>query len=104
MSRLDQLSSMLRDDPDDLFLNFALAMELAKEQRLAEALTAFDRVLELDAGHSPGYFQKANTLIRMGRKQEAARTFEEGIRAAQARGDTHAADEMRKLLSAMNMD
>jgi len=87
-----------------MFLNFGLAMELVKEDRLAEALAAFDRVIELDPGHSPGYFQKATTLIRLGRREEAAHTLEAGIQAARASGDTHAADEMNKVLSAMEAD
>ena len=41
MSRLDQLRALLENEPDDLFLNFGLAMELFKEGRLEEALAGF---------------------------------------------------------------
>ena len=104
MSRLDQLRALLEKEPQDLFLNFGLAMELFKEGRLEEALAGFDRVIELDATHSSAYQQKARILIQMGRKDQALQTLREGIETAQRSGDAHAADEMLKLLSAMQLE
>lgn len=103
MSRLDQLRALLKDQPDDLFLNFGLAMELLGEGRLQDALAAFDRVIGLDADHVPAHQQKAHTLMQMGRRDHAAQALKEGIQAARRSGNAHAADEMQKTLSAMQV-
>ena len=104
MSRLDQIRSLLKDEPDDLFLNFGLAMELLAEGRLEEALQAFDRVIEIEADHVPAYQQKARALLQQGRKDQAARTLQAGIEAARRSGDNHAAEDMRKTLSALQVE
>jgi len=89
---------MLAKDPDDLFLNFALAMEHAKDHSTEQAVRQFDRVLEIDPNHVPAYLQKAHTLIDAGQPDEARQTLTAGIAAAKAIGDNHAADEMSGLL------
>jgi predicted Zn-dependent protease len=98
MSRREQIEKMLAADPDDLFLNFALAMECAKERAVDEAVKQFDRVLELDSGHVPAYLQKARTLVDAGRADAARETLTRGVAAAKEAGDGHAAAEMSDML------
>ena len=89
---------MLAKEPDDVFLNFSLAMELAKEGMIDDAMSRFDRVLTLDPKYTAAYFQRATTLIAGGRTAEAKRALQEGISAAQRVGDPHAAAEMQGVL------
>ncbi len=101
MSRLEQLQRMLADEPDDVFLNFSMAMELAKMERQDEALGKFDRVIDLDPNYCTAYFQKANLLILLERRQEAKAVLNKGMSAAERAGDLHARDRMAALLDAM---
>lgn len=101
MSRLEQLERLLADEPDDVFLNFGLAMELAKLGRFDEAVARFDRVVELDPKHCAAYFQKAKVLVQAGRDAEAAESLRAGIAAAVRAGDLHARDQMRQMLETM---
>jgi Tfp pilus assembly protein PilF len=101
MSRLEQLRAMLHDDPDDLFLNFGLAMELLKEGQVQEALASFDRAIQIDPGHAPAHQQKARALLQIGRNEEAVEALRAGIGAAQRSGDRHAVDDMQKTLQAI---
>ena len=98
MSRREQIEKMLADAPDDLFLNFALAMEHAKEKATDQAVRQFDRVLELDPKHIPAYLQKARALVDAGRADAARETLTRGVAAANEVGDSHAAAEMSDLL------
>lgn len=98
MSRREQIEKMLAADPDDLFLNFALAMEYAKERSVDEAVSQFDRVIELDPKHVPAYLQKARTLVDAGRADAARDTLIRGVAAANDAGDKHAATEMSDML------
>ncbi len=49
MPSIEQLGKLLAAEPDDVFLNFALAMEYVGAGRLDDAVRQFARVLELDA-------------------------------------------------------
>lgn len=99
MARLDQLRSMLNGDPDDPFLNFALAMEYVKVGQPEEALAQFSRVMELDHKYVPAYFQKANLLVSLDRHEEAKQVFAEALAVAEQAGDRHAAAEIRDALA-----
>ncbi len=98
MPRIEQVQQMLAAEPNDVFLNFSLAMALVREERFDEALAQFGRVLELEPGYVPAYMQKANALVKTQRADAAAETLRQGIATAKAAGDHHAADEMQQML------
>ncbi len=99
MSRRSKLEGLLEKSPDDVFLNFALAMELAKEGLTDQAVARFDRVIALDAQYIPAHFQKGSTLLAAHRRPEAKAALTRGIETALAHGDPHAAEEMQALLA-----
>ena len=101
MPSVEQLQALLKAEPDDLFLNFGLAMEYANADQFKESLEQFDRVLELDPNYVVAHFQKGKTLLKMGDQDAARQALEAGIAQAQACGDQHAKSEMEQLLSAL---
>ncbi len=101
MSRLDQIQKMLTAEPNDVFLNFALAMELAKVGQPEEAVAQFKRINQLHPDYIPAYFQQGNTLINLGRMHDASAILREGIDVAKRTGDHHAAQEMGELLATL---
>jgi tetratricopeptide (TPR) repeat protein len=104
MPTIHQLESLLREDPEDVFLNFGLAMALAGAGKAEEALRSFDRTLELRPGYIPAYFQKGRVLAGLGRLAEARRALGAGIEAAAAAVDEHAGREMGEFLAALAKD
>jgi tetratricopeptide (TPR) repeat protein len=102
MPRLEQIQSMLAAEPDDVFLNFSLAMEYAKQGRGEEALAQFTRLNEIHPDYVPAYFQKATTLVNLDRKAEAREALARGIEVAGRIGDHHAASEMEQMLSLLD--
>jgi len=101
MSRIEQIRRMLQAEPDDVLLNFALAMELMNAGRNEQALLQFDRVLEIDPHYTAAYIQKAKLLASLGRSDEAREVLRAGIAAAESAGDSHSTDKMTELLQAM---
>jgi predicted Zn-dependent protease len=101
MPRIDQLKAMLAKEPDDLFLNFSLAMELAKADQPEECLAQFGRVLELNPDYVAAYLHKGKALMKMRRMAEAKAALQQGIAAAGRCGDHHAESQMEQLLEAM---
>ncbi len=101
MPTIDQLRALLADEPDDVFLNFGLAMQYAQAGHAEEAIRQFERVVQLDPRHASAYFQWARTLLALGRHSEAREILSRGLKAAEAAGDHHARDKMNDLLQAI---
>lgn len=101
MSRREQIEGLLKDDPDDTFLNYALAKEFVSEGDVASGITAFDRVLSLNPDYVPAYFQKAQALAGEGETEAARDVLAIGIEVAQRVGDSHAAGEMTAYLDTL---
>ena len=101
MSRIEKIQQMLTNEPNDVFLNFSLAMELAKLERTEESLTQFDRVLEIDANYIAAYFHKGKTLAAQGDDDRAREVLTAGIAKAAEVGDSHAKGEMEEFMSMM---
>jgi len=100
-ARYEQVKALLAREPNDVFLNYGLAMELVKSGRLDEAVEQFSRVLQLDPDYVAAYFQKSKALVQAGRRDEARDTLNLGIERARVRGDRHAMQEMQEFLAAM---
>ena len=98
MSRLDQLREMLNDEPDDAFLNYALALELDKHEQHEESLQLFEKLIKFDPPYVPAFFMAGQMLNRLDRNDEARTFLSQGIQQAQQQGNSHAAGEMAEYL------
>ena len=101
MSRLDQLRKLAAADPNDPFVHYGVGLECAQLEQWAEAIAAFERTLALDAHYHAAHLQKARAQIKLGQRAAARETLHAGIAAATARGETHAAAEMTKILETL---
>jgi len=101
VTRLERLQQLAATQPDDPLTHYAIGLELLAQERAAEARDAFNRVLALDSRYTPALMQRARAEIKLGLRDAAVATLADGIAAAQAAGDRHAADEMRKLREAL---
>ena len=101
MSRRRRIEELLEADPQDVFLKYALAKELASEGNVSAALAAFDRVIGEHPDYVPAYFQKAQTLASEGEIDPARDALRQGIAVAQRVGDAHAAGEMTAFLDTL---
>ncbi len=101
MPSLDQLQKLLANEPQDVFLNFGVAIELARLGRVDESVAQFDRVIGFDANYCPAYFQKGRTFLAAGRFDEAKAALRAGMDAAERAGDAHAKGEMGDLLDSI---
>lgn len=99
--RLQSLMKFYEKDPRDTFATYAIAMEHRKAGALDEAVSWYDRTLEIDPDHGYAYYHKAVTLLDLGRADEARGVIEQGIARTTARGDEKASGELRELLATL---
>tara|TARA_Y100000589_G_scaffold308404_1_gene324908 strand:- start:616 stop:939 length:324 start_codon:yes stop_codon:yes gene_type:complete len=99
--RLSQLRNLLENDPHDAFCMYGIAMEHAKANRHTEAIAWFDQTIETDPAYTYAWYHKARCLDDAGKTEEAIQTLEEGMKQAKLVGDSHAAEEMASLYTAI---
>ncbi|MFQ5732498.1 MAG: tetratricopeptide repeat protein [Planctomycetaceae bacterium] len=97
----EQVEALLADEPDDVFLNYALGKAYVEAGRIECGLAQFRRTLELDPDHVAGYFQMAQVLASTGDDEAARETVTRGIAVAKKVGDAHAEMEMTGFLDAL---
>lgn len=100
--RLTMLRNFLEQNPGDAFARYGLAMEYSKLGKTEQALTEFNKLLELHPDYTNGYFMAAQTLERAGRTPEAKKMLESGIEAARRTGNRHALSEMSGMLEELS--
>src|SRR4051794_14283108 len=97
--RLQQLRSLLADDPTDPFLGYALGMEHASLGDDSAAAAAFQALVQTSPDYVPTFLMLAQTLQRLGRDGEAIEALRAGARAAEKAGDLHALGELQGMLA-----
>ena len=98
MDRISTLSEILAQDPKNALARYGLAMEYANSGNTEQAMEQFARLLSADPDYAAGYFMAAQTLAKASRIDEARTMLQNGIAAAQRKGDSHAAGEMQGML------
>lgn len=101
-TRKEQIEAMLKDDPNDPFLRYGLAMEYVSQGNDAHAAFCFLELLDLAPDYIPAFLQAGQAFLRLGQRNHARDVWNRGVRAARNKGDNHAADEMQGFLTSMD--
>jgi len=99
MDRIATFKTFIARSPSDPFPRYGLAMEHKARGENAEAWTIFEEMIATFPDYVATYLQAGGTLVALGRKDEAASVFRQGIEVASRRGDQHARRELESALS-----
>ena len=88
------LTGILQQNPKDSFARYGLAMAYAAEGKTDEALREFETTTEHNPDYVPAYQMSAQTLIKVGRIEEARTRLQAGLAACERTGNAHAASEL----------
>jgi len=100
-SRREKIEALLRDDPGDVFLRYSLALELEQAGDWEAALEMLETLGREQPPYVPALQMAGQFLAARGRVEESRRALREGIEAARAQGNQHAAGEMAELLMSL---
>ena len=95
MDRIEKLKEFLKENPQDCFLQHALALEYIKLGNDAEAKKLFEAILDHDPGYIGTYYHLAKLLERNGDTEGAIKIYEKGMEEAKKLGENHAYGELR---------
>ena len=94
MDRIAQLNAFLEKNPNDAFVQHALALEHIKKGDDATARTLFENILAHNEDYIGSYYHLAKLLERAGARNEALAVYEKGLAKSKALGETHAYNEL----------
>ncbi|MGH8071155.1 MAG: tetratricopeptide repeat protein [Candidatus Entotheonellia bacterium] len=87
MTRLEQLRTLIADDPHDAMLRFALGNEYFQLGRYAEAIESHTAAIAIDPEYAFVYIQLAEAYEKSGQIELARQTVEAGRGPAARNGD-----------------
>lgn len=94
-SALAGLERLLAAGKDSALLRFGLGSEHLKRGDAASAVVHFQRAIELDRGYSAAWKMLGKALLAAGRPEAALAAWNDGIAAAEGKGDKQAMKEMQ---------
>ncbi|RYE01171.1 MAG: tetratricopeptide repeat protein [Sphingobacteriales bacterium] len=103
MDRIARIRELLNTQPNDSFLQHALALEYIKMGDESSARGLFEALLQREPGYVGSYYHLAKLLERQGEEEAAISVYEEGMRQAKAAGDNHAFSELRSAYEELTM-
>jgi len=97
MDKIALFTQILEQNPTDAFTRYGLAMAYAAEGKTDAALAEFGVLIGHNPDYVPAYQMSAQTLIKLGRTEEALNRLHEGIAAANRTRNQHALAEMEAM-------
>ncbi len=98
MSRLLQIEEMLKNESNDSFLNYALALEYAKENNVVKAIELIEALLARDENYLGAYYQLGKYYEAMENPKQAINTYNKGVSIAQKQKNNKALGELNEAL------
>jgi tetratricopeptide (TPR) repeat protein len=99
-----QLESFLKEEPDDPFTNYALALEYSKSGNKSAALEKMEWLLLHHPSYLATYFQLGLLYEESGRKDQAIAIYEKGMLVAEAQKNRNTFNELRSAKEALEED
>lgn len=98
LPRKELIYDMLVKEPNDVFLNYALAMEHISSEEYKEAEMQLQKVLTIDANYLPCFYQLGQINEKMGNTENSISFYKQGIDLAQKLGNKKALGELNEAL------
>jgi tetratricopeptide (TPR) repeat protein len=101
-TRLQQIRILLASEPEDEFLNYALALELEKDGKPEEAIGILQQLLSKSDNYLGAYYKLGNLLEQCGRPEEARAVYTKGIAIASHQCQMKTLAELKEVLQQMD--
>lgn len=102
--RLDQLRALLAEEPADVFLQYAISLELRRLGRTSEAIEILGRLAQSHPEHIATYYQLASLLAESGNQQDALAACDAGMLRCLILSDTKTRSELASLRASIADD
>jgi tetratricopeptide (TPR) repeat protein len=98
MSRMAQLLEMLKSEPNDPFLNYALAVELAKLGQIDTSIDKLEALISNNPDYLGSYYMLGKIYEQALQPEKAIETYKKGIEIAKKLNDKKTLGELNEAL------
>lgn len=98
MDRIEALSKMLEQDPNNSFARYGLAQAYASGGKLSDAVAAYRQLISADPLYVAAYYHGGQALEKLGDVEEARQMYSQGLDACIQKGDMHTRSEIQAAL------
>ncbi|MES2761088.1 MAG: tetratricopeptide repeat protein [Bacteroidota bacterium] len=98
LPRKELIFDMLLKEPNDVFLNYALAMEHLSAEEFKEADQQLKKVLNIKADYLPCYYQLGQVNEKLGNIDVALSYYKQGVEVATSQKNTKALGELNEAI------
>jgi tetratricopeptide (TPR) repeat protein len=98
LPRKELIFDMLEKEPDDVFLNYALAMEHLATGDYTDAEAQFKKVLEINPDYLPCYYQLGQVNEKLNHTDIALSYYKQGVDLAKSQNNTKALGELNEAI------
>ena len=98
LPRKEMIYGMLVKEPNDVFLNYALAMEHLSAEEFKEAEAQLIKVLNINPNYLPCYYQLGQVNEKLGRNDVALTYYRQGIDLAKSQNNNKAIGELNEAI------
>jgi tetratricopeptide (TPR) repeat protein len=102
--RLDYILQMLKIEPNDSFLRYALSLEYAKSNEIEKAIETIELLLVNDVNYLGAYYQLGKLYEQSGNTGLAIETYKKGIVIAQQQNNRKTLGELNEALLSIEDD
>ncbi len=101
-SRLEKLLEFLKNEPNDEFLQYALATEYLRLNETEKALAYYENLVTNHPDYVGTYYHLGKLYEALNRKDDAISTYEKGMGIARKMRDNHALSELQSVYNQVN--
>lgn len=98
LSRIDMLIDLLKKEPEDIFLNYALGIEYIAELSLVDAERQFKKVLEMNPDYIPCFYQLGKLFESQLKNEDALTYYKAGLQKAVEQKNNKAINEFNEAI------
>tara|TARA_R100000541_G_scaffold874_2_gene4639 strand:- start:13366 stop:13698 length:333 start_codon:yes stop_codon:yes gene_type:complete len=103
-SKISTLAKQLKENPDDSFLKFALALELLKIDEKEKALALFKNIQANQPSYVGVYYHLGKLYEELGENNLALKCYKDGIAVTSKLKDQHSKSELQGALINLEME
>lgn len=98
LPRKELIFDMLLKEPNDVFLNYALAMEHLSAEEFKEAELQLKKVLSINPNYLPCFYQLGQVNEKLGINEDALAYYKQGVELAKSQNNTKALGELNEAI------
>lgn len=103
-SKIKKLANFIKNNPNDSFSKFALALEFLKDDQLKKARILFEDIKQNDPEYDGVYYHLGKLYERSGRLEDARNIYKQGVEVATENGNKRNTKELKEALAELEIE